>query len=32
VIEVLEVQNYRTNFEDKIQKIGPKVAFDIEEI
>jgi hypothetical protein len=32
VIELLEVQNFWTNFKVKIQKIGPKVAFDIEEI
>jgi hypothetical protein len=32
VIELLEVQNFWTNFEVKIQKIVPKVAFDIKEI
>jgi hypothetical protein len=32
VLERLEVQNFERNFKGEIQKIGPKVAFDIEEI
>jgi hypothetical protein len=32
ILELLEVQNFGRNFRVEIQKIGPKVAFDIEKI